>query len=196
MDEVKLSLARREAERRGVANVTFRTADVRGWSEPAGFDLVYCRLLLQHLPDPDDLLRRMWEAVGPGGVIVAEDADFDAAFCDPPNDGHAFWVRTFTTLIARHGGDPTFGRSLHRAFRDADIPEPEIRMRQGLHRSDEGKQLALLSLEATADALVEEGMATEADVRAAVADLEAFTQDPHTLIGEPRMFQVWTRRAS
>jgi 2-polyprenyl-3-methyl-5-hydroxy-6-metoxy-1,4-benzoquinol methylase len=75
MDEVKLSLARATAAERGLTNVEFRAGNVNDWDEPAGFDLVYCRFLLQHLSRPVDLLRRMWAAVTSGGAIVVEDAD-------------------------------------------------------------------------------------------------------------------------
>jgi ubiquinone/menaquinone biosynthesis C-methylase UbiE len=196
MDDVKLSLAREEAERRSITNATFRSENVTTWREPAEYDMAYCRLLLEHLEDPVDLLRRMWEAVRPGGFLVTEDADFDGVFCDPPNAGHAFWAGTFTSMIARHGGDPTLGRKLHRRFADAGVPQAEVqvRMHQVLHRTGEGKALALLSLQATAEGIVSEGLATEEEVRAAENDLEAFTRDPLTLIGAPRIFQVWSQR--
>ena len=49
MDEVKLDLARRSAAGRGLDNVEFRLLNVNDWDEPAGYDAVYCRFLLQHL---------------------------------------------------------------------------------------------------------------------------------------------------
>ena len=76
MDEIKLGLAAGEAARRGIANAEFRTADVTAWDEPDSYDLVCTRFVLQHLRDPAGLLRRMWAAVRPGGVLVVEDADF------------------------------------------------------------------------------------------------------------------------
>jgi hypothetical protein len=180
MDEVKLTLAREEAVRREVTNVTFRAGDVTTWSEPATYDLVYC-LLLEHLTERVDPLRRMWAAVRPHGVLAAEDADFDGVFCDPPNAGHAFYAEALPSLIARSGGDPTVGRRLHR-------------LRQASHLVGEAKTLPLISLDATAEALVAGGLAGEDDVRAAREDLATFTADPRTLIGGPRIFQVWARR--
>ena len=88
MDEVKLGLARREAQGRGLANAEFRQLDAGDWDEPGTYDAVYCRTLLQHPSQPLDLLRRMWAAVRPGGVLMVEDADFDGWCCHPPNDAH------------------------------------------------------------------------------------------------------------
>ena len=79
------------------------------WAEPDTYDLVYCRFVLQHLSRPVDVLRNMWAAVRVGGVIVVEDADFEGAFCDPPNDGFAFWVEAYQRVLRAHGGDPLSG---------------------------------------------------------------------------------------
>jgi 2-polyprenyl-3-methyl-5-hydroxy-6-metoxy-1,4-benzoquinol methylase len=67
MDEIKLDLARNAAQERGIANVEFRAGNVNQWSDPAAYDLIYSRFLLQHLSQPRELVKRMWAAVRPGG---------------------------------------------------------------------------------------------------------------------------------
>src|SRR5882762_9589477 len=96
------------------------------------YDLVYCRFLLQHLNRPGDLLQRMWAAVRPGGSVVVEDSDFDGLFCDPPNDGFAFYARTYPRVLQRRGGDHAIGRKLYRYFLDAGIRDPSLRLVQGV----------------------------------------------------------------
>jgi len=194
MDEVKLSLARASAMQRGCSNVEFRVGNVTDWDEPAGYDLVYCRFLLQHLSRPADLLRRMWAAVAPGGRIVVEDADFEGLFCEPPNDGFAFYARVYPRVLELHGGDAAIGRKLYRYFREASIPDPNLRLAQRADANGEAKTLSLSTLEATADAIVEEGLASIEDVTAAIADLAAFTADRTTVVGDPRVFQLWCSR--
>src|SRR2546423_1388998 len=76
MDEVKLALGREAAGDAGIRNVELRLANVYDFHEPGGFDLVYCRFLLQHLARPVEVLQNMWEAVRPGGGIVLEDSGF------------------------------------------------------------------------------------------------------------------------
>jgi hypothetical protein len=65
---------------------------------------------------------------------------------------------------------------------------------QRLHLADQGKMLALSTLDATADAILAEGVATEDEVTAAMASLAQFTADAGTLIGGPRIFQLLSRR--
>jgi ubiquinone/menaquinone biosynthesis C-methylase UbiE len=194
MDEDKLALARQSMPGQGVSNVEFRAQNVADWDEPDGYDVVYCRFLLQHLSDPPDLLRRMWAAVRPGGVIAVEDADFDGLFCDPPNAGFEFWRTMYPRVCALNGGDPTLGRKLRRYFAEAGIPEPVMRLRQQAAAEGDVKELAVSTVEASAEAITAAGLATREEVDAALEDLTAFAARPDTVMGDPRIFQVWAAR--
>ena len=55
-----------------------RRSDRRRPLPGAPFDLVYARLLLFHLPDRVDVLRRLWDAVAPGGHLLIQDYDVDS----------------------------------------------------------------------------------------------------------------------
>lgn len=61
-DEVKLGLARESATARGIANIEFRAMNLHDWHEVAAYDVVYARFVLQHLSQPVQMLRQMWEA--------------------------------------------------------------------------------------------------------------------------------------
>ena len=192
-DEVKLAMARQAAAQRQLANVEFTARDVRDWNEPGSYDVVYSRFLLQHLSQPESLLRRMWAAVAVGGVLIVEDADFDGWCCDPANEGFELFLDTYRRVLASRGGDHAIGRKLYRYFLAAGIPDPQVILVQPVHQG-EAKMLAWLTLEATADAMISEGLATPDQITAALAGLRRFTDDPGTLICGPRVFQLWSRR--
>lgn len=192
-DEVKLALARQVAAERGLGNVEFTALDVQDWDEPGGYDAVYTRFLLHHLRQPDSVLRRMWAAVAGGGVLIVEDADFDGWCCDPPNEGFELFLDAYQRVLARRGGDHATGRKLYRFFLAAGIPHPEIKLVQPVHQG-EARMLAWSTLDATADAIISEGIATPDQVTAALASLRRFTDDPSTLICGPQVFQLWSRR--
>lgn len=194
MDEVKVALAREAAAARGLSNVELEVANVAEWDEPGAYDLVYCRFLLEHLSRPVDVLRPMWAAVAPGGTIAVEATDFDGQFGEPPDEAFERHERLYRAVVERRGGDPTVGRKMFGLFLQAGIPRPEIRLVQAVHSEGEAKTLATLTLEAVADAVVEEGIATAEEVDATLAGLEAFVADPETLVAQPRIFQVWRRR--
>ena len=194
MDAEKVGLARESARERGIGNVEFRAGNVNDWDEPDAYDFVYSRFLLQHLARPVDLLRRMWAAVRAGGVIAVEDADFDGLFCDPDNDGFGFYRTMYREVCRRNGGDPVIGRKLYRYFGQAGIPDPQVRLAQALAVTEALKAISVLTLEATAEAITGAGLASAGEVAAALADLRAFAATPGTLIGDPRVFQVWAKR--
>ncbi len=194
IDEVKLDLGRAAAANRGLSNIEFRVSNVKDWNERDRYDLVFCRFLLQHLGRPLDLIERMWAAVRTGGALVVEDTDFSGLFCEPPNEGFEFYARMYPRVLGRYGGDSAVGRKLYRFFLEAGIPGPHLKLVQRADASGEAKSLSLSTLEATAHAIVHEGLASEAEVRSAIASLSEFTNDPGTVVGDPRIFQVWARR--
>jgi SAM-dependent methyltransferase len=194
MDAVKLDLARRAASERGITNIDFKQANVNDWDEPDSCDFVYSRFLLQHLSRPLDLLSRMWNAVRVGGVIVVEDGDHDGWYCHPPNRGFDFFVRTLKEALDHSGGDHAFGRKLYEGFLEVGIPEPEVSLVQSARTRGDVKQLAWLTLDATKDSIISQGIASLEEVATALDDLWRLTEDHRSLIGAPRIFQVWSRR--
>jgi methyltransferase family protein len=194
MHRSKLDLARRAAAARELGNVEFRLLNVRDWDEPGGYDMVYSRFVLQHLSQPVDLLHRMWAAARQGGLLVVEDTDFDAFCCHPPNEGFDFFLRTYSQVLQRRGGDHAIGRKLYGYFLAAGIPRPQVALVQSLWTEGEEKTLAWSTLEASADAIVSEGIASKDKVTEALATLQRFTANPHTLICGPRVFQLWSRQ--
>ena len=59
----------------------------------------------------------------------------------------------------------------------------------------EARTLPYSSVAATAEPMVSEGIATEDEVQEALRGLLALADDGATVIGSPRLFQAWTRRA-
>jgi SAM-dependent methyltransferase len=58
-------------------NVDVRQLDIREQEVESGeYDLVHCRALLMHMPDPAATLARMVSALQPGGLLLAEEGDF------------------------------------------------------------------------------------------------------------------------
>lgn len=194
MDGVKLDLARQEAQKRGIGNVEFHEINANDWNEVNAYDVVFSRFLLQHLSHPVDLIRRMWAGVRPGGLLIVEDADFGGLFCDPPNASFDFYARIYTETLRRHGGDPSFARSLHRRFLELGIPDAKSHIVQGARCEGPAKHLPSLTLEYISEAVLEAGLATGPELSAALADLANFENDPKTTVSSPRIFQIWSRR--
>lgn len=93
------------------------------------FDVVHARLVLTHVPDRHEALRRMVGALAPGGWLVVE--DFDPALLpaacievSSPTQREANKIRRgFVDLLAGRGVDLYFGRKLPRLFRELGLRE-------------------------------------------------------------------------
>jgi SAM-dependent methyltransferase len=108
--------------------VTVRRHDVAGDYPPgSGFDLVHARLVLVHVPDRDEALRRMAAALRPGGVLLLEDFDSDlqplaCPHATGPQQALANRIRSgFLALLSLRGVDAGYGRTLPARLRAAGL---------------------------------------------------------------------------
>jgi ubiquinone/menaquinone biosynthesis C-methylase UbiE len=194
IDSESLSRARAVARERGLSNIEFREQRVQEWDEPSVYDAVYSRALLQHLRNPVEVVRRMWNAVKPGGLLMLEDADHDGWFCDPPSAAFDSCRRLFSAAIDRGGGDHAFGRKMYRTLTSAEVPDPHLSALTLCYHQGEEKTLAWSTLDAVAESVVKEGLASSAEVRSTLDAVWAYTEDPNTLIGGPLFFQAYARK--
>jgi ubiquinone/menaquinone biosynthesis C-methylase UbiE len=69
------------------ATITVARQDVTAAPLPRGqFDLIHARLLLEHLPQRDDVLASLAQGLAPGGWLLVEDLDWATAeVIDPPS---------------------------------------------------------------------------------------------------------------
>jgi len=97
-------------------NVEVRQLDIREEDiETERYDLIHCRALLMHLPDPGAVLTKMVGALRPGGLLLAEEADFGLTHAAGHPDASAVnEVRDRGVDLARQAKivDSYFGRRL------------------------------------------------------------------------------------
>jgi ubiquinone/menaquinone biosynthesis C-methylase UbiE len=119
MDSDVLELARARAAEAGLVNVSFQRATLPDARLNEPVDALIGRLILIHLADPVDVVRRLSALVRPGGVASFQELSPKHAGSVPetPLVAQAYrWV--IDTLRAR-GGDPATGQRLYRIMRDA-----------------------------------------------------------------------------
>ena len=74
LTDAMLAIAKERTNNRGIANVSFRTADAQNLPfENGAFDVVVCRLALHHLQKPLQVLREMARVCRAGGRVLVED---------------------------------------------------------------------------------------------------------------------------
>jgi len=160
---------------------------------PASFDLVYCRYLLIHLPEPERALREMWALLKPNGILVCEEADVTSAGSEPPSALDAFadlWGR----LGPARGLDYTLGRHLFQMVQAAGFPAPDITFNQPVLAGGENKRFLELSVAEAGPAFVDAGLITAEALESTLAEMRRLNADETVLAVMPRMAQVWARK--
>jgi SAM-dependent methyltransferase len=196
LDELKLQMARAEAAQQGIRNVEFRVSDVRDVSAAPAFDVVYARFLLTHLNDPAGAVRRFRRQLRPGGTIAIEDIDFSGHFTYPESKAFRRYHELYCAIVTRRGADPNIGPRLPALLKRAGFDDIKVSVVQPMGLEGEAKLLSALTMENIAGAVVEDGLASQAEIDDLVRELYAFAADPDTLAGTPRVVQVSARAGS
>ena len=180
------------------AGVEFHRHDVAHDEPPGdGFDLVHARLVLVHVAERDEALRRMVSALRPGGWLLVE--DFDVALqplaCLDPHSTEehlANRVRAgFVDLLARRGVDLEYGRKLPRLLRRAGLADVAADAFFPV-AVPAAAALEHANVSQVRDGLVGPGHASAEEIDAHLAAVAA----GHFGIATPPLVSAWGRRPS
>jgi SAM-dependent methyltransferase len=194
IDEIKLGLARCEAEAQQLDNVEFRFADITERAPDEEFDFIHARFVLTHLSNPDQALANMRHSLRPGGILVVEDIDFRGYFCYP--ESAAFWryVELYTRTAQRRGADPNIGPRLPGLLTEAGFEGVQVNVVQPTGITGEVKLISPLTMENIADAVLAEGLASRVEIDQLIDELYEFARAPGTVGCTPRVVQAWGYR--
>jgi SAM-dependent methyltransferase len=174
---VELS-AQQLAVARPAPRVTFTQGDAHSLDFPdESFDLVYARYLLEHVTDPDRVLREMRRVTKPGGRVAVCENDVSLLRFDPPCPAFERAWDSFIRFQATLGGDGLIGRRLFGLFRHAGLTDVELSVQPEIHWYGSPGYVACLqniigNLESARRGMIAAGAIGERDLDAGVADLE------------------------
>ncbi|MFE3738233.1 class I SAM-dependent methyltransferase [Streptomyces sp. NPDC059134] len=162
---------------------------------PGAFDLVHARLVLVHVTDRAEALRRMVRALRPGGALLLEDADpgLQPLLCPDesgPEQRLANRLRSgFRALMAARGADLAYGRTLPRLLREAGLDD----VRADAYFPVTSPACAVLeaaTVRQIRGLLVAEGLATDEEIDRHLANVTAGRLD----LATAPMVSAWGRR--
>lgn len=162
---------------------------------PGGFDLVHARLVLVHVVDRAEALRRMIQALRPGGVLLLEDADpgLQPLLCPDesgPEQRLANRLRSgFRELMAARGADLAYGRTLPRLLREGGLDDVQADAYFPI-TSPACTVLEAATVRQIRGRLVAAGIATDEDIDRHLSDVATGRLD----LATAPMVSAWGRR--
>jgi SAM-dependent methyltransferase len=181
--------------RRG-APATFRVAGLSDLGVDEGccdFDVVYARCVLSHQADPASGLASMLAAARPGGSVLIEDVDVAAVWSSPPCGALARHVDLYLAAARGLGAHPDVGCQLATLLRGLGADDIDVHLVQPVLHGREDLQIHARTMEAIAGPVVAQGLATDAEVSALVAELDEWSTTPGVFASLPRIVQVSAR---
>ncbi len=163
--------------------VRFVQGDAHALDFPDGsFDVVYARYLLEHVADPERVVREMRRVAKTGARVAVCENDVSLLRFDPPCPAFDRAWAIFTQFQASLGGDGLIGRRLYRLLRAAGFTAIELSVQPELHWHGSPGYTAWLqniigNLESARNEMLAAGVISQGDLDAGVADLERLKHD-------------------
>ncbi|MFI5689978.1 class I SAM-dependent methyltransferase [Streptomyces sp. NPDC051636] len=193
----RASLRRLEDEESG--RFEFHELDIEKADRiPGGpYEVVFTRLVLLHLRDAVSAVRKMYEAVAPGGLLVVQDFDLRTWETFPSFEDSDLPRDVLMATLRASGKEPLVGPKLPEIFRAAGVPEPDECWRTGgmAFRGDGGIEVGLELLRSTLPAALRLGVVTEERVQRFFTAMDQRMRTDDMLYQvSPTMVGAWVRK--
>ncbi len=190
----------RHVEGHGRANLETRVHNiVTDPLDEEAFDLIHARAVLVHLPDRQQVLKRLVAALRPGGWLLIEDVDFGGAtasmlaqYVTAPDPAPAATERIYQAIaavFAAKGADPCYGSWLTGSLAGEGLDGVGAELHAPVVAGGR-EQWTRGSVEQLVEPLLRTGLTTAADVELFLA----FSTRPDTYYLPPLMVSAWGQR--
>ncbi len=179
------------------AGVDVRRLDIRHDDlEADTYDLVHCRAVLMHLPDPTAAFARMVAALRPGGLFLVEEGDYGlwnyGGHADAPRVT-TLVTRALTELAEAKLADPWFGRRLPSLVLAAGLELHGGEVETRITRPGEAHyELERVSAVATVPVMIKLGIYGEADANL----IQSMSGHLNSVITTVSFVAVWGQKPS
>ena len=118
-----------EARLRGVPNARVQVGDAQALPfESGSFDFVFCRFLMEYMPDKQRALREMVRICRSGGKILLQDLDGQLLWHSPEDPELQQTIEKVVSRLATTGFDPFVGRKLFNLCFQAGLAEIKVQI--------------------------------------------------------------------
>ncbi|MEM6317558.1 MAG: methyltransferase domain-containing protein [Bacteroidota bacterium] len=126
-----LNKAKALAKSEGLLNTKFLYEDLTQLSfKAASFDHVFVCFVLEHLPNPQQILQELRRVLKPNGTITVIEGDHGSTYFHPESEKARRVIEAQVVLQRQKGGDADIGRRLFPILQKANFSEIQVTPRQ------------------------------------------------------------------
>jgi ubiquinone/menaquinone biosynthesis C-methylase UbiE len=142
LDQASIETAQRRAAALGFENTSFNRADIAAYMPPDPFDAIVGRLVLQFIPDPIAIIKRLYGMLRPGGILALQEPTWKLWLTYTAH----LPLRLAVTKTARDafqagGASTEMEQQLYRGFLAAGLDAPQLRVELPVGNSPEFRSL-------------------------------------------------------
>ncbi len=184
-DESVVETAQKDAAERGLTNIDFISGSVYELPfEDSSFDAIYSHQVLQHLSDPQGMLKEALRVVKPGGVVGIREVDWGTARWWPESEALSRFLEIYNAVADRNGGDANMGRRVRSEMNKAGFVNVAVGAGAWSFGNPEeikgwGEQWATRTLESNiATKAVEYGISDRSELESVSEGWTVWSRDP------------------
>jgi SAM-dependent methyltransferase len=142
LDQASIETAQRRAAAFGFENTSFHRADIAEYVPSSPFDAIIGRLVLQFVPDPIAIIKRLYGMLRPGGVLALQEPTWKLWLTYTAH----LPLRLAVTEAARNafqagGASTEMEQQLYQGFIAAGLRAPQLRVELPVGNSPELRSL-------------------------------------------------------
>ena len=195
LSEEHLGEASQLAKAEGLTNVEFLNRSIYDHGLPsASYDYRYSRWLLVHLNRPVDAMRKIGEALKPGGIMVCEEVDVGQVYTEPETKGYHTYRDLALVAGRKRGVDYEGGRRLHVWAREAGFEVLDATAYHPHYLDGPHKSFWSWTFLEAGPSLIEEGLLTSDRLAQLAEQMRERRRQSAGLVGHCRNHQLIARK--
>ena len=195
ISEDQLAVARMGQPSTGSARITYSLASAYEPALPsAQYDIVFVRLVLCHLKEPDRAVAAMAALLKPGGRLVIVDMDMYSFLAMPPSEHYRRWLEGARAHQHNIGVDYSVGKRLHELLSGSGLETTFLAADQPIFNSGPGKHLWENTWRNALPHVVKAGSIAPAEGEELIAGMATYDARPDVWIAVAKMFAAVGRK--
>jgi len=177
-------------------DVEFRAAGIDDVGTPGldGFDVVYTRCVLSHLPDPAAAMAALLRGVRPGGTLLIEDVEVYGTWSAPRDEAIDRYRELYIEAATANGASPWVGSDFGRIAAAIGAVDVHLDMVNPVLRDPADQMIHALTMDAISGPVLAHGLADADEVASLTQRLTKFAHTPGNISTLPRFVQLTARR--